>query len=88
MSCIGLQDKLYWRQPTTGGVWHCFKAAEDVPGLPREWISLCGKRTIARTGGQSCSRPNPWLRCATCDVREMERRGWDESGPESPKGSP
>ncbi len=72
----GFQDKLYWRQPGPGRVWHCFKKV--VGG---GYLSLCDRFELTRSGGQAVDRPDPWLRCSTCDVAEMKRRGWEESGP-------
>lgn len=71
----GLRDKLYWRE--VHGRWHCFKKA----GHPL-YVSLCGRHERTRSGGQAISRPRPELRCGLCDGREMDRRGWTESGPE------
>jgi hypothetical protein len=76
---IGLVDKLYWRRVASG--WHCFAPANNR--RPRLYESLCGRETLTRSGGQSITRPLPWLRCASCDGREMARRGWDEIGPET-----
>lgn len=70
----GFSDKLYWR--VFCRVWHCFKKVEGGG-----YISLCGAWELQKSSGQSCSRPAAVLRCAPCDVREMERRGWTESGP-------
>lgn len=73
----GLRDKLFWRPAS--GRWHCFKKADEA-----NYVSLCGDLTRSRSGGQSILRPPPLLRCARCDAREMDRRGWEESGPPSP----
>lgn len=79
----GLKDKLYWRQfdPETNprGRYHCFKRDKDG----RVYESLCGGLELERSGGQGCRRPRSELRCAVCDGREMQRRGWEESGPPS-----
>lgn len=82
----GLRDKLYWRP--VHGRWHCFKKlseeAADLWNVPRRetrWGSLCGGHMISRTDGQAIERPHVELRCGLCDGREMDRRGWDESGP-------
>lgn len=74
----GLKDKLYWRRHPT--VWHCFKR----PRGERVWTSLCGRAELTRTiGGSQIRRPPADLRCGRCDGLEMERRGWDVSGPVS-----
>lgn len=78
MKLSGLRDKLYWR-PTLAG-WHCYKSS-----AAGGYVSLCGRYTSARSGGQGCARPPAFMRCARCDVSEIERRGWDESGPELPE---
>lgn len=80
----GFTDKLYWRSipvrsPDTA---HCFKKSEE-----RGWISLCGRWVTQRIGGQPVSRPRPELRCGSCDGAEMDRRGWEESGPETLRSS-
>lgn len=77
----GLRDKLYWRQVSSsnllaGGLWHCFKKTEEDG-----FVSLCGRYSRDLSGGQSIDRPEPHQRCSRCDVEEMNRRGWDESGP-------
>ncbi len=77
MSCAGLQDKLFWRRVTTG-LFHCFKKASSGG-----YVSLCGQFHLARCGGQSITRPPAMMRCARCDIAEMRRRGWDQSGPET-----
>ena len=74
----GLRDKLYWRQ-VHNGTWHCFKKLEGGG-----FISLCRKHQVERSGGQAVDRPRPEFRCGFCDGREMERRGWEESGSERP----
>lgn len=76
----GFTDKLFWRSiprlsPDTA---HCFKKSDG-----HGWVSLCGRWVTKRIGGQACSRPRPELRCGLCDGLEMERRGWDESGPDT-----
>ena len=86
----GFADKLYWR-PSGGsglGIWHCYKrlAREDHFGLfgkIMKYTSLCGQHFLPRSGGQQIKRPIAMLRCARCDIAECERRGWDESGPET-----
>jgi hypothetical protein len=45
---------------------------------------LCREFEIAGSGGQSCARPPAVMRCSRCDVDEINRRGKDESMPESP----
>jgi hypothetical protein len=73
---LGLTDKLYWRRAR--GRLHCFKKARG------QYAALCDPAiTIARTDGQAIRRPVAVMRCAVCDAREMSRRGWDESGPET-----
>lgn len=80
----GLADKLYWR-PVAGLLresFHCFKRLEGSGGGRRvRCVSLCGRHEIQRSGGQACRRPEVVLRCGICDGKEMDRRGWDESGP-------
>lgn len=79
LALSGLRDKLYWR--ISGRSFHCFKRA---PGRVVAYASLCGRvAPLARSYGQSTDRPPPVLRCALCDGREADRRGWDESGPET-----
>lgn len=78
MICSGLWDKLYWRPSPSGWVWHCYSK-----GAEGRYVSLCGAMTRTRSGGQQARRPPVLLRCGRCDVAEIERRGWDESGPES-----
>ena len=73
----GFTDKLFWR--FGNGVAHCFK--HEAEARPRSWISLCQRRRIFRSGGQKVARPDAMMRCSLCDIREMARRGWDESGP-------
>lgn len=75
---IGFKDKLYWRE--AAGKFHCFTRGEHRQPI---YVTLCGCHVRRWIGGQSCSRPKAVLRCAECDVLEMRRRGWDESGPES-----
>lgn len=77
---IGLTDKLYWR-PSLNGRFHCFKKMKGGG-----FVSLCGRLERKRSGGQQCRRPIPLRRCGACDGHEMKRRGWDESGPTSPRG--
>ena len=72
----GWTDKLYWRNVGRDQRWHCYKKNEDGG-----FISLCGKQKIYRVGTQKCMRPPPMDRCGVCDGREMDRRGWSESGP-------
>jgi hypothetical protein len=75
----GLTDKLYWRKAR--GKWHCFKKLAQVRG----YVSLCQHQEIAMVRGQQISRPEARLRCGLCDGLEMLRRGWDGSGPVSPR---
>jgi hypothetical protein len=75
----GLTEKLYWRKAK--GEWHCFKRLPEVRG----YISLCQRREIALVLGQQIARPQAPLRCEVCDGLEMVRRGWDGSGPASPR---
>jgi hypothetical protein len=75
----GLTDKLYWRKAR--GEWHCFKKLAQVRG----YVSLCQRREIALVLGQQIARPEAHLRCGLCDGLEMARRGWDGSGPVSPR---
>jgi hypothetical protein len=63
------------------GKWHCFKKLAQV----REYVSLCEHQEIAMVRGQQISRPEARLRCGLCDGLEMVRRGWDGSGPVSPR---
>ena len=73
----GLRDKLYWRK-LKSGLWCCFKKASGG------YISLCEcapEIPKGKLGGQDCRRPAPIRRHARCDVLEMKRRGWSESGP-------
>jgi len=72
----GFRDKLYWRQVRSADVWHCFKKA-----CGGGYVSLCDRAEIPKSGGQECRRPRPVLRCGICDGKEMDRRGWDSSGP-------
>jgi hypothetical protein len=72
----GFNDKLYWRQ--VEDIFHCFSASGREP--PR-FRSLCGEQARRQIGGgQHCARPIAVRRCARCDVLEMKRRGWSESG--------
>lgn len=71
----GFTDKVYWRQVSTF-MFCCFKKCGDDG-----YQSLCGNRHRDRSGGQSASRPEAIFRCAMCDIEEMKRRGWEESGP-------
>lgn len=73
----GFRDKLYWR--LAGGLWHCFKKGTSAG--PRAFYSLCGGESLLRVGTQQVRRPRPELRCGRCDGLEMQRRGWEESGP-------
>lgn len=74
----GLTDKLYWRR--AAGRWHCFKRTKWRGCFK----ALCNPDiNITKVGGQDIRRPIPLLRCARCDGREMKRRGWEESGPET-----
>jgi hypothetical protein len=75
----GLTDKLYWRR--SRGEWHCFRKLPQVRG----YISLCQGREISFVQGQQIARPEAALRCGVCDGLEMERRGWEGSGPVSPR---
>jgi hypothetical protein len=75
----GLTEKLYWRR--SRGQWHCFKRLDQGRG----YISLCDRREISFVQGQKIARPEAHLRCGLCDGLEMERRGWDGSGPVSPR---
>ena len=74
-----LTDKLYWRKAR--GEWHCFEKLAQVRG----YISLCQRREITFVHGQQIARPEADLRCNVCDGLEMARRGWDGSGPASPR---
>lgn len=88
----GLKDKLYWRE--VGAMnFHCFKRVEGSRGgTTAHCRSLCGRHEIKRSGGQASRRPESILRCGYCDGAEMQRRGWEESGPtlepRLPKGHP
>jgi hypothetical protein len=73
----GFNDKLYWRRVAPNSIYHCFKKVEGGG-----FISLCRKHWIERSGGQAIDRPRSEFRCGLCDGKEMERRGWEESGPE------
>lgn len=74
-SCPGLEDKIYWREVGK------FNFCAFVKSRGSGYVSLCGRLRRDRSGGQASRRPEPILRCAICDGREMARRGWDESGP-------
>jgi hypothetical protein len=74
----GLTEKLYWRRAR--GEWHCFEKL-----AVRGFISLCHRREITFVQGQQIARPEAALRCSVCDGLEMARRGWDGSGPASPR---
>jgi hypothetical protein len=74
-----LTDKLYWRKAR--GEWHSFEKLAQVRG----YVSLCQRREIALVLGQQIARPEAALRCGACDGLEMERRGWEGSGPVSPR---
>lgn len=82
----GFRDKLYWRFGAST-LAHCFKKSSELRNGPRGWVtlrvwvSLCGRATLTRSRGQAVERPEPRFRCGRCDGLEMERRGWDESGP-------
>jgi len=75
----GLRDKLYWRQ-RPGGMYHCLKKTEGGSHA-NLFVSLCGNYVRKRSGGQEIRRPPAFMRCGRCDVLEMKRRGWEESGP-------
>jgi hypothetical protein len=75
----GLPDKLYWRR--SRGEWHYFKKLAQVRG----YVSLCQRREISFVQGQQIARPETELRCTECDGVEMELRGWEGSGPVSPR---
>ena len=78
----GLIDKLYWRE--IAGKWHCFEKRVGLSGSYRiRYVSLCDVERLRRIGGQKCDRPAAILRCAFCDLAEMERRGKEESMPAS-----
>lgn len=70
----GFQDKLYWRPKGLG--FHCFKKVEGGG-----FQSLCGVFHREKSGGGECARPPAWARCVFCDLREMKRRGVEESMP-------
>jgi hypothetical protein len=76
---VGHPDKLYWRKAR--GEWHCVKKLPHVRG----YISLCQGREISFVQGQQIARPEADLRCSVCDGVEMVRRGWEGSGPASPR---
>ena len=71
----GLADKLYWRP--LRGIWCCFRKVRNRG----YYVSLCGWRKRKRSGGQAARRPEAVLRCGRCDGLEIQRRGWEESGP-------
>jgi len=75
---IGLRDKLYWRGPDERGLYHCYKKTG-----PQQFVALCRlpEKELVKVGGQACRRPPVLKRCSRCDVAEMKRRGWEESGP-------
>ena len=75
----GFTDKLFWRKAR--GEWHCFKKLPQVRG----YTSLCQRREVALVLGQQIARPEAPLRCSLCDGLEMALRGWDGSGPVSPR---
>jgi hypothetical protein len=75
----GLTDKLYWCK--SRDEWHCFRKLPQVRG----YVSLCQRREIALVQGQQIARPEARLRCGLCDGVEMARRGWEGSGPASPR---
>jgi hypothetical protein len=78
----GFTDKLYWRLGP-GQFAHCFTKSRLGRGY--RYISLCGlagRPTVG--GGQGIGRPPAEWRCTLCDVAEINRRGWDSSGPSSP----
>lgn len=77
----GLADKIYWR-PMSQWRWCAF--VRGVRGGPR-YVSLCGRSHRSRSGGQECARPPAMLRCVGCDLEELDRRGWEESGAELPE---
>ena len=77
----GFTDKLYWRR-TSSGV-HCFKRSDEKEKGQVVLYSLCDRVRIVRCGGGMLLRPPPYMRCPICDGSEMDRRGWNESGPES-----
>lgn len=71
-----LRDKVYWRMSPLG--WCCYRKTNGG------YMSLCARFTLKRLGGQQLTRPMVIKRCGRCDGLEMVRRGWEESGPESP----
>jgi len=81
MRLSGLKDKLYWRRLDPFGPVHCFKKVKSTPGC--RFLSLCGYESLMGIGVQKCRRPPVMQRCGICDGKEMKRRGWEESGPES-----
>jgi hypothetical protein len=84
MRLSGLRDKLYWRKAYPNAPAHCFKKIRQTKyPMRRQFQSLCGQHDLYGVGVQKCRRPPAIQRCAQCDVAEMKRRGWEESGPES-----
>lgn len=79
----GFRDKLYWRRDPTiiAEKWHCLKKTRLADGRTL-FVSLCGRYEQNVSGGQAITRPAVHLRCGLCDGSEMQRRGWQESGPE------
>lgn len=71
---LGLNWKRYWRD-TGSGLYHCFVSEG------RRWVSLCGERTIASTGGQAMRRPICVKRCGRCDIMEIKGCKAEESLP-------
>jgi hypothetical protein len=54
----------------------------------RGCVSLCQRREIALVLGQQIARPEAHLRYGLCDELEVVRRGWGDSGPAYPLGTP
>lgn len=84
----GLRDKLYWRPAGQwcADIFHCFKKLEGpTRGGKNVFVSLCGRYERVGSGGQACARPPAIRRCPICDGKEMDRRGWEYSGPERPE---
>lgn len=75
----GFTDKLYWRE--AAGLFHCFKKQDS-----HTFLSLCARFTLTRVHSQAIQRPKAEVRCPLCDGKEMQRRGWDESGEATQKG--
>ena len=71
----GFKVKLYWRGPDRDGRYHCVERAG------KRFESLCGRFSVGQVYCQSILRPAVIERCGDCDGREMEIRGWTESGP-------